>query len=502
MRSITPTSRRAAVPALLAGAAACSGGDGGLGSTCETSRDCASSLHCVADHCVERCNRGPDCGDGYGCDERGACVPAVGEAGDSCAAETECVAGLACVLDDDDRDGDGTLEASCRGDLSAGPAGAACASDDQCRNRTCALGHCVDTCAIDRDCGDGQRCTSIPRIEVDAAPMFLGCLPDAGSITWRIPVATPRAEFLLPVPAAARSVVLSMSVDAAGQRVGAQEIRTPTDQRWYRSPLSELEYYQNPVRHLPREGRSFVSLPGNATLDLAPGAYPITVSSYRFFEQTGTATPTVWATIKLDDGDILDLHFIFLDLDEHACEDAMDGPLNALSAAGPAFEAYLTALKQLLALSGVDLGTTTFTDRRDLPEFDSLTASELPRLLTAGATTGGMSVFLVRTIEPMGTAALVESVPGAPLDVGVGPGGVAISMDSMCYRSWDSLARITAHAIGRHLGLARNVEPTGQGDPIGDSDTAPTNLMFYSELGGAELSVGQRVVLGTSPVLR
>jgi hypothetical protein len=40
-------------------------------------------------------------------------------------------------------------------------------------------------------------------------------------------------------------------------------------------------------------------------------------------------------------------------------------------------------------------------------------------------------------------------------------------------------------------------------DPIGDSDTSPDNLMFYSELpDGTTLSPGQREVLTRNPVLR
>ena len=39
-------------------------------------------------------------------------------------------------------------------------------------------------------------------------------------------------------------------------------------------------------------------------------------------------------------------------------------------------------------------------------------------------------------------------------------------------------------------------------DPIPDSDDSPDNLMFYSELGGTDLSPGQREILTRSGVLR
>jgi hypothetical protein len=53
------------------------------------------------------------------------------------------------------------------------------------------------------------------------------------------------------------------------------------------------------------------------------------------------------------------------------------------------------------------------------------------------------------------------------------------------------------------MGLYRNVEVDDQyRDPISDSNDSPTNLMFYSEHNGTELSSGQREILSRSPVLR
>ena len=78
-----------------------------------------------------------------------------------------------------------------------------------------------------------------------------------------------------------------------------------------------------------------------------------------------------------------------------------------------------------------------------------------------------------------------------------------IGLDTLCYRSWTQVARLAAHEIARFMGLYNNVEidPT-QLDPIADSDTSSENLMFYSELGGTDLSPGQRDILSRSAVLR
>ena len=83
-------------------------------------------------------------------------------------------------------------------------------------------------------------------------------------------------------------------------------------------------------------------------------------------------------------------------------------------------------------------------------------------------------------------------------------------MDTLCYRSWEQIARITAHQLARYMGLYNNVEHTKSTlsgmpwrDAIEDSDDSPTNLMYYSEkFGGTNLSPGQRNILTRSGVLR
>jgi hypothetical protein len=349
------------------------------------------------------------------------------------------VAGLACVLDDQDRDGDGELAASCRDDLSAGPAGAACTTDDDCRDRTCALGHCVDVCATDRDCADGQRCTEVPRVEVAGAPLFQGCVPASGSLTWRLPVDAPREEVLVPVPAAARSLVLSMSIDAPGQRVGALSVHTPPAASAGTAPRStRAEFFDNLVRHTPRERRSFLELPGSPRPGLRTRRVPdhrqlvprARSTRHRHAERCGRPSSSTTATCST----CASCSSIWT---THACQAAMGGPLDALRAEEAPFQDYLTSLGQLLARAGIDLRQSSFIDLRDRPEFDSLTAAELPQLLAAGPAGPALNIYFVRTIEPIGTAALIESTPGAPLDVGSGPGGVAIALDTLCYRAVD-----------------------------------------------------------------
>jgi len=72
---------------LVLAAVGCHGGNG-IGESCGGSDDCDSSLQCLRQRCVLRCERAPECGDGYACED-GLCVEAHGQAGDSCTSEVE-----------------------------------------------------------------------------------------------------------------------------------------------------------------------------------------------------------------------------------------------------------------------------------------------------------------------------------------------------------------------------------------------------------------------------
>src|SRR5437868_5236888 len=150
-----PRSLLTIVLALLAG---CPGGSGEIGDPCDQHSDCGPNLQCVTHTCLPRCQRAPDCGDGYLCDGDGLCHIATGQAGDKCTSEVQCAPGLSCQIDGDATDADGNLLASCTAQNPARPAGSSCSADTECRNGTCALGRCVDLCRATRDCGSGTAC--------------------------------------------------------------------------------------------------------------------------------------------------------------------------------------------------------------------------------------------------------------------------------------------------------------------------------------------------------
>ena len=152
---------------------------------------------------------------------------------------------------------------------------------------------------------------------------------------------------------------------------------------------------------------------------------------------------------------------------------------------------YLGELRQVFSRGGVALGAITYEDLTGHPDLDGLDVSDTPSLLQLGAHAGGINVFFVRSLSPVGLQTFGPS-PG-PAGLAATPqSGIVIGIDTLCYRTWSDVARITAHEIARYMGLYHNVELDGIGhDPIRcrrcQADPS-TNLMFYSELGGTALS--------------
>ena len=435
---------------LLPAIAGCTGGSGAIGEPCSYHRDCNGQLQCAAGVCANRCKRSPECGDGYICDLAGLCQVATGESGESCISETDCAPGLSCQIDDNDAIV--PLVATCTAQNVGRPPGSTCETDGECRNGTCALGHCLDLCGDTRDCSIGSTCMEIPRVE-DVSTKFAGCLPAHGTMTWSIPVSAPMANIVFPVPSAASSASLVFRVDDPAQYVGALNVTSPRGQTLYNRPCNvmgcnpEAEFYANPVRHLPELGQSVLAMPTTPSVPFEPGAYRIQVSSLRANGQLGSAIPQVTGVIRVDSALLLDLHFYFLDLD------------------------------------GLDIANAG-------------------ALLELGSHATGINVFFVRTLSPVGLQAFGPN-PGPAGLANTARSGIAISADTLCYRSWDTLARLTAHEVARYMGLYHNVEIDSQWrDKIEDSDDSPNNLMFYSELGGTVLSPGQREILTRSAVLR
>jgi hypothetical protein len=504
---------------LIALVAGCPGGDGGVGDTCRSQSDCDSSLQCAAGTCVPKCARAPECGDGYSCDDDGICHLAAGQPGDACTSEVDCAPGLSCRIDGAAVGDSGFLLASCTAQNTGRPPGSTCDVDMDCRNGTCALGHCTDLCDNTRDCGNGNSCMEIPRVDPIAnGALFNGCLPSQGNITWSIPVSGPIWPILLPVPSAAHSASLVFTVDDLAQQVGAQSVVSPSDQTLYTRPCEVADatcdpardFYSNLVRHQPELGQSVLSIPSTPSAQLETGAYRLMAASYRPNGTPGSAIPHVTAVVRIDAAVILDLHFYFLDLDDHPCASAFgDARLDASAAQTKTFfqNDFIGYLRTIFAHGGIALGSIDYTDVVDHPDLDGLDVVDAGSLLALGKSAVGVNVFFVRTLSPVGLQAFGPN-PGPAGLGGTRQSGIVIGIDTLCYRSWTQLARVTAHELARYMGLHHNVELATDSnhvhwrDQIEDSDDSENNLMFFSEFGGIDLSNGQREIMTRSGVLR
>jgi len=548
------------IPLMLIAGAGCPGG--GVGDTCGGTSDCDGALQCLDGKCAAPCTRSPECGDGYRCDT-GACVAAHGTPGDSCQSEGDCGPGLSCrikggAVDTETR----RLVANCEQAYTTAPAGAACSSDEGCRNGTCELGHCVDLCADPVDCPLGYSCLTLPHVAANGA-LFSGCLPSNGVLSWSIPVTSPTEQILLPVPSSAQSAALVMSVDDPGQSVGALKVLDPCGCTRYMVPcpfgptpgvnqpctaaVAGDQFYSqssglsttgtigdssgagicstqsrcdpegsaaiNHFRHLPGLGHSVLlmpTIPNDGELKL--GAYQIDVSSFWQDGSLGSAIPRVDAVVRIGSGAGLELHFFFLDLTDHPCAaQTGNAVLNAASARSAAFfRDYLTAMREIFGRVGIRVSDASYEDVPGQPDLDALDIADTGSLFALGHHAPGVNVFFVRSLSPLG----LEVVGPNPGPAGLAltqDSGIAISVDALCYRDWKALARLTAHAIARYLGLYHNVEPRDPSQPadqpawqdlIPDSDLSRDNLMYFSDRGGTELSPGQGNTLARSGALR
>jgi hypothetical protein len=488
--------------ALLA-LAGCSDG-AGIGHACDQRGDCADGLQCLGGVCAPTCATHAECGDGFTC-SAGACTEVASQIGDSCERELACGPGQACQLGTLDADQNGVLDGTCQVDRPGGATGAGCTEDLECRNGTCSLGRCTELCTADTDCPAATRCVDQPRLIGAAAPLFRGCLQGQGTLRLELEAVTPLASLRLPVPSNARSVAIVATIDDETQLVGAARVVSPAGTLLYATPFSQDEFYRNPLRHQPALEISTLVIPNTPAIQLETGVYDLQVGSFFAAGGMGTAIPSITAIYKLDDAATLDLHLHFARLDEHPC--ALASGLTAEAAqTDPGFQGYLAELTQILAGAGVEVGTVTYAPYAIPPDerfdLDGLRSQDLPRLLRLAEGDTGINVFLTRSISPGGVQSLSGGQPGPPSLPATRASGVAVAMDTLCYRDYAALARVTAHQLAQYMGLFRNREPAGALDPIPDSDDNPSNLMFYSEFGGTTLSPGQAQVLRRYPGLR
>jgi hypothetical protein len=484
--------------------AGCLGGNAQVGESCAVTPDCDDDLQCLERVCAERCHSHVNCGDGYTCEVGGECTLVSSAIGDRCLREIECGPGQACIVDDRDNDGDGRLAGTCQVQAPGWAIAAKCTRGSECRSGLCSLGRCTQLCQQASDCPPSMSCALMPRLLHDSAPRFSGCLPGRGVLAHDIPLSAPSEMVRVPVPSSALSFALVAQVDDEEQLVGAEHVVAPDGRTLYALPSNAEEYYANPIRYQPRTSVSTLLVSNTPTIELLAGVYEVTISSRLAGGGRGTAVPSVRVFYKLDTASTLDLHFHFLDLSNHPCKGAFQGGrLDADTAQeSEQFGAYLAALDAVFDAAGVHLGDVTYNDMRDRDDLDSIDRERAGSLFALAERGTGVNVFFVRSIAPAGVQAMVGDTPGPPRTAGTPASGVAIGVDTLCYRGWPELARITAHAVARQMGLHYNRDPDGHLDTVPDSDDLSSNLMFFGDLGGETLSRGQHEVLRRYPGLR
>jgi hypothetical protein len=256
-------------------------------------------------------------------------------------------------------------------------------------------------------------------------------------------------------------------VDDAQQRVGATDVKAPSGSLLYeRCPFGatlclaaeeETQYYVNAVRHKPHPGLSVLAMPSNPADDLETGVYRVNASSLRLDGSPGTAIPKVTAVVRIGSGGSLDLHLHFLDLGDHPCRAAFKNTrLDATSAANEDFfkQDFLGRINTIFTTASIALGTVTYDDLTDHPDLDGLDVANAGALLAKGKYNTGINVFFVRSISPVGLQGFGPG-PGPAGLAGTRGSGIIIGVDTLCYRSWHVLARLTAHEIALHGPLSQ-----------------------------------------------
>ncbi len=496
------------------GALGCGGGGADVGESCATVADCASSLQCLDHICRPGCLANVDCGDGRVCEDH-TCRLVQSAVGDSCGAEADCGPGQSCRLPIDAFvAGDGTCQ---RIATAGGVVGEACAHDGDCRVGACALGRCTELCKADSQCLRGFQCVGIPRVSSDASSFlggYNGCLPSRATLMFEVPLRNqPSQAVVIPVVNTATSLTLVAEAALPDERIGVTAVTDPENVLIFSAPTTVAEYFAGALRHKPLPGVAVLQIPSTSAVALRAGVYAMTITSSADRPGVTLAGRRVRVIEKLGPGATLDLHFHFADLTDHPCL-PFDQVLDASTArTDPQFQnVFLQRLRDIFAAANIAIGTITYQATTAPVELEGLPSDRAAELFTTAAHDDGVAVFVVRTIMPAGIETVVGGTPGAPLPR-TGASGVAIAATALCNNTdparrddpaWERLARTTAHAIARHLGLYRNREPDPEGavDPLIDSPTSDDNLMYWGEDGGTTLSTEQRQVLRANPVLR
>ncbi|MBI5481655.1 MAG: hypothetical protein HY906_22555 [Deltaproteobacteria bacterium] len=501
---------------------------------CADRTECRDGYQCLDSTCRPLC-RGDSCGAGHQCVdgqceelqlspagapctanaecEGGLCLPTARVCSQPCGRSADCAAGLVCGLDAYSS-GSGPADRFAQGCVAAPgttPVGGACTADAECQSAICHFNLCVTPCVDAADCDPGTVCADHLRVLPGDWPVFRVCLPSAGTLFQDLGESS--AVLGLPIPSNAVSFSIVDTVTGAGLWTGVESLSTPnmgTDLYYQVATIDDF-YNKLPIRYFPASEASEMLVPNTPRVSLQAGLYILENGSYALDAQgnlqRAAEKPHVRLYIKLGDPaappshGTLGLNFYFLDLSGMSCARAR---LNATNAQAGDFQRTVSTIRSVYNQAGITLGTITYQDVSGHPELstidtsggDSGTSEQLDQLLrlSAGQTNPGVNVFVVASLTPDGILGIAGGIPGVHLH-GTAHSGLAVGAETLCYAQFEFLGEVVAHEAGHTLGLFHNQEQDGHTDPIDDTGTSDSNLMYWVANGGTTLTTGQRFVL-------
>jgi hypothetical protein len=435
----------------------------------------------------------------------------LGKCAVSCNRDGACAQGQTCALNlvgDTAPSPTTKLVSTCTARRASKMPGAACARDAECDRGSCQLGVCAELCGVSADChGTGFSCAKmVALLDNGKTPEFQACLPSKATLQ----IQSTDGNLVVPSTARAMALYTTLSSFDFNTIVGFASLTSPSGKQLYTPPMKPNEvaqYYALPVRYQPAETDSTMLLPNSPLVMMETGLWTFTTGA------TAPAFLTTTAYLRLGDPPpttgTAPLNIYFTDLSS-ACN-----ALTVEKAQSGALDGMVTEIKSIFQQAGVSFSAVNFvaapdgtpnTLRSELgptatlyPDLDNV----LRAATNGGKTSVGFDVVLVKSITDGGGLAngilgIAGGIPSSPI-LGSPHSGVAVSVQTLCSLGMTTFGSTSAHELGHSVGLYHSVEMDNHTDPLPDTGTEKTNVMYWEENTGTILSPQQGQVIRNDP---
>ena len=491
--------------------------------SCAQPSDCRSGYQCFDSVCLPSCGVDADCGSGSVCDS-GQCRKKVAVVVTSCTVDSQCTDGLClkpenkctkpcssgngcgageyCSLRqffDDKGQPTSPRQVCVLAGATGGATGATCKLNSNCKSGLCHIGKCTEICE-GTSCPNSTVCvkSQLP-LPNEAQQAISVCLPAKEIFAWDTAGLDPQFLTSIPVPSNAVSFSIVNTATSATDTPAVLLLQAPDKKQVYTSPQAPDDFYKVPYRYYPEQQVSTFLVPNTPTYPLQhSGPYSYRIGTYNSSGQY-VGTPSTKVYYKLAPGGVvstgtLNLNFYIANMQGHPC-----GSVDAASAPAD-LKSSVDIIRTIYAKAGITIGKVSYQNFNNAT-YQSLNGDDPAALAglfqnSAGQTTRGINIFLLRSLTPQGLLGVAGGIPGPPL-AGTAHSGVVVTMEARCYRV---LGNVIAHEAGHFLGLFHNEEQDASQnpshvDPLPDTSSSTNNLMYWNEQGGEELSVGQGFVM-------